>query len=129
MHVDADDRAEPASEDVRVVLFELVRELLLNVVKHAGTDEVWVSLRQDEQDQLEIIVEDHGRGFDMSQVENPEASASRGLGLAGMQERLAAIGGGLELDTEPGQGTRVVIRVSTGGSLTLSPRRETKLYS
>ena len=41
LHVDADDQAEPASEDVRVVLFELIRELLVNVVKYAGTDEAW----------------------------------------------------------------------------------------
>ena len=113
LHVDADDRAEPASEDVRVVLFELVRELLVNVVKHAGTDEAWVSLRRNEQDQPEIIVEDRGCGFDRSELEEANGSASGGLGLAGMQERLAVIGGELEVDSEPGRGTRVAVRIST----------------
>lgn len=111
LHVDADESAEPASANTRVLLFELVRELLLNVVKHAGTDEAWVTMRRGSRDQIEVVVEDRGRGFDKRWLERSAADPG-GMGLSGMRERMASLGGELDVQSEPGAGTRVTVRLT-----------------
>ena len=91
-------------EAVRVLLFNLVRELLFNVVKHAGVDEATVDLAEADQ-QLSITVRDGGRGFDPARVNE----AATGLGLAGIRRRLELFGGRLEVEAAPGEGTQVTI--------------------
>lgn len=110
VHVDADTAGEPVKEEVRVLLFDLVRELLLNVVKHAESDEAWVTLGPAADGQVELVVEDRGRGFDPEEMER-DSEGTAGFGLSGMRDRLDAIGGTLHLDAEPGRGTRVTLRV------------------
>ncbi|MEX2581532.1 MAG: chemotaxis protein CheB [Verrucomicrobiales bacterium] len=108
MEVQVDAEAEPANLPVRRFLFEAMRELLLNVVKHAGTDQVRVSLTRQENDFLRLRIEDFGQGFD------PEASKAAGdkaggLGLFSLQERLNLMNGQIEIDSAPGRGTAVQI--------------------
>jgi len=100
----------PAS--MGVFLFGVVRELLLNVVKHAGIHEAVIQVGADDAS-VWITVWDNGRGFD------PEAvlSAGRrppGLGLFSIRERLSLFRGRLEVDSSPGQGARVTVRVPCG---------------
>jgi two-component system CheB/CheR fusion protein len=90
-------------EGMRVLLFQIVRELLFNVVKHARTDRAIVTL-DEEDDTLVITVEDEGRGFDPTTLE-PDTEG--GFGLFSVRERLRLFGGRLEIDSAPGEGTRM----------------------
>jgi PAS domain S-box-containing protein len=82
-------------------LLRILQEALTNVRRHSGAGEVVVSLRL-EGDELVAEVSDDGRGFD------PKGPA--GIGLRSMRERTAALGGRLEIESEPGEGTRVRLR-------------------
>jgi two-component system, chemotaxis family, CheB/CheR fusion protein len=107
MEVQAEPEAEPADLPVRILLFEGVRELLLNVAKHAGTDQVRVSLDRLENDHLRLRVEDFGRGFDAAALR--DTTKEQGLGLFSLQERIDLMSGQVEIESAPGRGTRVQI--------------------
>lgn len=109
LHVAADPDADPQHEGVRVLMFQLARELLLNVVKHARTDEAWLRTRCTGEGELEMVVEDCGCGFEADQLGVKGAPA--GLGLAGMRERLVLLDGEVSVKSKPGQGTRITLRV------------------
>lgn len=100
---------EPADEDVRIVLFHAVQELLFNVVKHARAQRAVIEVCQADH-RLEIVVRDDGTGFDLSAHRAREQVLS-GFGLFSIRERLEMLGGGLEVQSEPGRGTRVVLHV------------------
>lgn len=104
--VAADAYAEPAAEQVRIFLFEAVRELLFNVVKHAGTDRAEVRMCRIEGDQVMITVADEGAGFDPKQL---EARPGGGFGLFSIRERLGYLGGRMEADSTPGDGSRFTL--------------------
>jgi PAS domain S-box-containing protein len=94
---------------LRVLLFQIVRELLFNVIKHAGTNRATVRLTE-EQGQLVIHVIDAGQGFDPEEVRAREKQAG-GFGLFRVRERLELLGGWMEVDSRPGGGTHVEVRV------------------
>jgi signal transduction histidine kinase len=104
-----DPAAEPAEEDLRVMLFTAVRELLLNVVKHAGVASASIEMTC-QHDQLRILVADAGSGFDPSHCPQ-ETDLTAGYGLFSIRERLQQIGGCLQIDSAPGAGTRASITV------------------
>ena len=83
---------------LRLLCFNAIRELLLNVVKHAGTVHVTLALQLVDHDNLRITVADGGSGFD-------PASRNRGTGLLGIERRLSMYGGSLQIDSSPGAGT------------------------
>jgi signal transduction histidine kinase len=93
--------------EVETALFRAVQEALVNVARHAEAEAVLIQVGP-EGGQLRIEVEDDGRGFDPEAVGTPSPDG-RGLGLLGMRERLALVGGKAELDSAPGRGTRVVL--------------------
>jgi PAS domain S-box-containing protein len=97
-------------------LLRILQEALTNARRHSGAGEVLVSLMVEGGD-LVAEVSDDGRGFD------PEAHA--GIGLRSMRERTAALGGKLEVESEPGWGTRVRLRASTRGILQRGSEAET----
>ncbi|WP_201218937.1 PAS domain S-box protein [Halochromatium roseum] len=107
----AEPGAEPASTDLRFMLFEAVRELLLNVVKYAGVGEAEVVLRRPDADRIEIQVRDQGQGFDPAQVQARPLDET-GFGLFSIRERLAHLGGTMTIESAPGQGTRVTLRIA-----------------
>jgi signal transduction histidine kinase len=92
--------------DIRVLLFNLVRELLFNVVKHADVGEATVEATTTA-GFISLAVEDEGKGFD------PEAqdleTSGMGMGLGSVRKRLDALGGDLEIQSAPGEGTRVTL--------------------
>ena len=94
------------AEDVKLLLFESVRELLLNVVKHAGVPSARVSLSQEGGRFLQIVVSDNGVGFDPASAGVMDGS----FGLFSIRERVSLIGGTFEVDSSPGEGTRFTLR-------------------
>lgn len=97
------------NEDMRVLLFQIVRELLFNVVKHAETNQATVTLGE-EASNCVIKVSDAGRGFAVAAA---AATAAKGFGLFSVRERLKLFDGEMDIVSAPGQGTRVTISVPT----------------
>ena len=104
LEVEAPDRRMTA--DGLLVVYRIIQEALTNVARHAGTKHARVSIRTGEE-MIEVEVTDEGRGFRPYR----EASEGHGLGLMGMHERAAMVGGSLEVDSEPDRGTRVALRL------------------
>jgi signal transduction histidine kinase len=105
----ADPDAAPARKDIRTLVFESVRELLFNVVKHAKVERVTVDLALTTDDAIRITVTDTGVGFDPAAKVSQANSYQAGLGLFSIRERLALLGGRLEVESAPGQGTRFTL--------------------
>ena len=104
--VSADPLANSGRKDIRTLLFESVRELLFNAVKHAHVERVTIQLSVLEDDALCIIVEDQGIGFDPAALVERERAGRAGLGLFSIRERLTLLGGRFDIESAPGQGTR-----------------------
>ena len=100
----------PLPDDQAILLFQSVRELLINVVKHAGTDRATVTLRIEEHNQLCIEVQDSGRGFDTKTVETK--SAGEHFGLFCVRERMEAMNGRLSVKSAVGRGTTVTLALA-----------------
>jgi len=98
-----DDRRLP--EDTAAHLYRIAQEALHNVVKHAQASQANVVLDCREAETT-LVIEDDGRGFAAGQ-----AAPEGGLGLIGMRERAAHLGGTLEVESAPGRGTTVFVRV------------------
>ncbi|MBN1918081.1 MAG: PAS domain S-box protein [Verrucomicrobia bacterium] len=113
VEVRSDRRAEPATEEVRVLLFECVRELLFNALKHSGAPRAVVTAVRTRDNHIRIVVEDEGRGFDPETLRIRTSSAAT-FGLFSVRERLAHIGGVLQIETSPGKGTRATLLVPVG---------------
>ncbi len=112
VEIDIAPDTEPAEESVRIFLFQAARELLLNVVKHAQADTAWVELNRVGEDRLRLAVFDTGGGFDPLRLTS-QGHAS-GFGLFSVRERAELFGGRFEMQSTPGEGTRVVIEVPRG---------------
>ena len=99
-------------EEVRIMLLQAIRELLFNVVKHSGVMKATVRLGPATDGRLLVTVSDEGVGFDVTRVADPGAGTG-GIGLPSMRERLALTGGGIEIESSPGHGSRFTIWVPT----------------
>ena len=104
-----DSRTDHLDDDVRVLLFQAVNELLVNVVKHAQAQNVEVSIRRDGGN-LKVEVGDDGVGFQMPRM-GPHLRERCGFGLFSIRERLRPYGGILQVQSEPGAGTHVILTV------------------
>jgi PAS domain S-box-containing protein len=95
------------SGDLAIACFRVSQEALTNVMRHAGSRQVWIELGQSD-GRLELVVRDDGVGFDVDRTLERAASGGH-LGLLGMKERVEILGGSLEIDSRPGQGTSIRI--------------------
>ncbi|HKV04299.1 MAG TPA: ATP-binding protein [Candidatus Acidoferrales bacterium] len=93
---------------VEIALYRVVQEALTNAMKHAKASRVLIGVRRKGR-VLFCSIEDDGAGFDVRAVQSNRRR--RGLGLLGMEERLNAIGGALLIDSVPGRGTKLLIRL------------------
>ncbi len=112
LHVDLvlEEDAEPHRQDLRVLLFQSVRELLFNIVKHAATDKACVKLLRHDEGDIWAVVRDHGQGFDPAIALADEGDQMvRGFGLFSIRERLLLMGGCMEIDSAPGRGTCITL--------------------
>jgi len=102
-----DGRPKPLDDDIRVLLFRDVRELLINVVKHARAAKVKVSVRRVD-DRISVRVEDNGVGFDPKNVASV-STKNGGFGLFSIRHRLEELGCHLQIDSAPGRGCIVTM--------------------
>ncbi len=102
-----DGNPKPLEEDVRALLFRMVRELLINVVKHSQASKVKVSMGNIDS-RIHICVEDNGVGFEPGKVASVGPKTG-GFGLFSIRERLEQLGGRFEIKSAPGCGCRVTI--------------------
>jgi signal transduction histidine kinase len=102
--VDLEPEAFPVSDPYAITLFRVLQEALTNISRHARANQVWVDLGL-EGDSISLTVQDDGCGFDVKQ------SPSGGIGIIGMRERLALVGGQLMLNSTPGWGTILSARL------------------
>ena len=94
-------------------VYRVVQEALNNVLKHAAANHVSLVL-ESRSGELRVVIEDNGKGFDPASVQAAAAAtrpSERRLGLSGMRERLALVGGSLQIETEPEDGTSLFIRI------------------
>ncbi len=109
----SDDGADkPLPDATAALVFRAVRELLVNVFKHAHSPSARVALRRAD-GYYSVDVEDRGVGFDPSEIEH--AQPGSGFGLFSVREQIGRLGGTIEIASSPGQGTRVNLRVPIGG--------------
>jgi PAS domain S-box-containing protein len=114
VHVSADPLADSTRKDVCTLLFESVRELLFNAVKHAQVDRVSVDLTREPGDMIAITVTDQGIGFDPAELIDRVKAGQVGWGLFSIRERLMLLGGLFEIESTPGRGTRFRLIVPAG---------------
>ncbi len=105
--VEDDAQPKPLDNEGRVLLFRAVRELLFNVLKHAQASCTTVSMRRIGE-QLQIIVEDNGVGFAPDRL-TAASGKIEGFGLFSIRERLNYFGGRMEIESAPGEVTRVIL--------------------
>ena len=95
--------------DVGSALYRITQEALTNVARHAGATQVSVILEKPD-GEVQLLVEDDGCGFDLNAVA-ARIRSERRLGLAGMRERAALVGGTVAIESSPGVGTTLLVRV------------------
>jgi two-component system sensor histidine kinase UhpB len=110
-----DARLDSVADEKRTAIYRIVQEGLTNVAKHAD-DATSVSVVVDRSDAtLRLTIEDDGRGYEQLAANPADAARNKsGLGHAGMRERLAMIGGELEIESSLGVGTTVFARIPLG---------------
>ncbi len=96
------------AEEQGVLLFQSVRELLLNAAKHAGTQSAWVTMTVG-REELVITVQDKGIGFDPTAAAGSSRPESSKFGLFGIRERMKALDGTFEIRSIPGDGTTAIL--------------------
>ncbi|WP_447598217.1 response regulator [Nitrospira sp. Nam80] len=99
----------PLPDDHVMLLYQSVRELLMNVIKHAHTPHATLSIAVDRGDLLKISVRDEGKGFNPRTLDLQPASEH--FGILSVRERMEALGGRCQTDSAPGRGTEVTLTV------------------
>jgi signal transduction histidine kinase len=98
---------EGLTDAQRTCIYRVVQEALTNCARHAHANNVLVSL-QSQGDQVVVVVQDDGMGFDVA------SRAQGGLGLLGMQERVAELDGHLNIASAPDKGTTIRVELPIG---------------
>jgi PAS domain S-box-containing protein len=105
--VESDNLPKPLNDDIKVILFRSVRELLVNIVKHAQAKTARITIRV-MKDTIRVRVTDDGMGYDLA-GNNQGTTNTHAVGLFSISERIRHLGGELEIDSKPGQGTMVTL--------------------
>ncbi|MEJ2010413.1 MAG: HAMP domain-containing protein [Acidobacteriota bacterium] len=113
LRCESDEQGGRLAPEIETALFRAVQEAITNIVKHSHAETVLIQCATTPEE-VTIEIEDDGQGFDPASI-SATASSGRGLGLAGIRERLEILGGHALIDSSPGQGTRVVLTVPRGG--------------
>lgn len=96
------------NDDVAVLLYQAIRELLVNILKHAEASIVKISMKKHDQT-LFVTIKDNGKGFDVEHVLNSDESEV-GFGLFSIIERMESIKGMCNIDSKQGEGTEIILQ-------------------
>ncbi len=107
-HFEATEGPIPLSEHIKILLYRSVRELLINTDKHAKAETVDVTIYRVDNN-IQVTIEDDGKGFDVSRLKKNSNVQSSGFGLLSIRERLRRISGKLDIQSSDGQGTRITL--------------------
>lgn len=103
--VEDDGQPKRASEEIRTILLQSVREVLFNVIRHAGVNNARLKLSRSGR-RIAVRVEDKGKGFH-PEKNNFDPARQKGFGLFNVREQMDLIGGSVDIDSKPGRGTTV----------------------
>ncbi len=116
--VEVHDDVSEMNEQIRILLFRSVRELLINAAKHARCTEVKVTVRRAPPDVL-VTVRDNGIGFESGRLETIGRDRCAGYGIFSICQRLVQLGGRVDIDSSPDKGTTITLSApldaATGG--------------
>jgi signal transduction histidine kinase len=113
VHLQIDEQLGRLPQDVETALFRVLQESLTNVHRHAGSDKVDISIQLDGQ-QVAFSIRDYGAGFSSQRLKDVRVGRAGGLGLTGLRERIAALGGTFEVaPASPGASITVKIPLTT----------------
>src|SRR5882724_2078899 len=111
VHIDAAVPGRPPAT-IETTLYRIVQEALTNAVKHAKASNLWIRAWREDFTQC-CTIRDDGAGF---KVRSGQGLPRKGLGLVAMRERVSAIGGTLQIESRPGHGTEISIRLPLEGN-------------
>ncbi len=103
-----DQKPKPLNSDIRGLLFQAVRELLVNIIKHAKAKKAAISISKDDH-KIKVIVKDDGMGFDIDKLNIVKDFTKGGFGLFNIRERLDQIGGNVIINSSHKKGTEVIM--------------------
>ena len=102
-------------DSLETAVFRIFQEALTNAIRHAEARHVGIELGFDAK-QITLTVQDDGRGFD-PRMKSERATDGSHMGLIGIRERVALLGGHFSLDSTPGRGCRIVVKLPTEGTI------------
>jgi signal transduction histidine kinase len=109
------------SKQSLLALYRAVQEGLTNIQRHAGASHIWIDLHFGDREAT-LILRDNGHGFDTARWKLVESGRDSGYGLQGVQERLELVGGSLNVESEPGQGTVLRVTLPKNSSMQIDDR-------
>lgn len=107
IEIENDGQPKALDDDIQILLYKAVKELLVNTVKHAQANRVDISITRDG-DSIQVLVEDDGIGFEASKLGLRQGS-TQGFGLFNIRERLESVKGCFDVASAPGYGTKVAM--------------------
>lgn len=110
VHLQTTGLQKRLSAKIEILLYRVIQEALTNVAKHAQAESVVLSLEKKDV-HIHLYVTDDGKGFEVKRYFSSPPMIRRGLGILGMKERVELAGGTFFIDSDPGQGTRISIKV------------------
>jgi signal transduction histidine kinase len=125
VHITYDSTPKPLDPAVRATLFRAVRELLINVAKHANVGRANINIARGSDNMLDVSVSDDGTGFDPSPLLSDNSSAH--FGLISVRERLTLLGGQVSIRSTRGEGTSVHLQVPLLQEPEPAPTKKVKL--
>ena len=114
VHVSAEPLDIRPAPEIELACYRVAQEALTNVARHARASQVSIELARSDRE-LALLIQDNGVGFDMAAMLS-RAAEGESIGLLGMQERIALVGGLVEIQSGPGRGTRIHARFPLTGS-------------
>ena len=108
------------SEDIQINCYRIVQEALSNALRHAAKPDgfqIWIKLAVSYPEFI-LRIEDDGQGFDVQALESRQYNnKNHNMGIRNMEERTGLLGGALQVNSEPGRGTRILIRIPISGEI------------
>lgn len=100
-------------QDLENTLFRIIQESVVNAVEHGKADKVRINLVE-KQGWVELEIEDDGKGFEVKEVLSQKEESSR-IGLIGIRERVTLLEGEIQIQSSPGDGTKISVTIPTRG--------------